>query len=43
LPKGGRGLTDIDRNIEHFALYHAFQFALRLQDLEMQAAQDVFD
>jgi hypothetical protein len=36
-------MTDIDRHIEHFTLYHAFQFALRLQDLIMQAAQDVCD
>ena len=39
----GRGAAEIDGNIKDFAADDADQFALRILDLEMQAAEDAFD
>ncbi len=41
LAEGFRAFSEVDRNIEDFALYDADEFALRVLDLVMQAAQDM--
>ena len=41
MAEGFRALSEVDRNIEDFALHHPHQLALRLLDLVVQATQDV--
>ena len=41
LPEGFRAFSEVDRNIEDFALHDADEFALGVLDLVMQAAQHV--
>ena len=40
LPEGGRAAPDVHRDVEHLALQHLEQLALRLRVLEMQPPQD---
>ena len=42
LPKGRRAAANVHHDIEYRALHHAYQFALRVLDLVVQAAQHVF-
>ena len=42
LPEGRRAFSEGDRHLAHRSLHHTHQFALRMPDLIMQAAQHVF-
>ena len=35
-------LAKVNRNIEYFSVYHAYQFVLRVIDLEVKSTQDTF-
>ena len=39
---GFGSLAKVNCNIEYFTVYHAYQFVLRVIDLEVKSAQDTF-